>query len=397
MAAAVILLLIVLVGVKAYFVSATIAHFKAMGTPTFTVSAATAQMSDWQPSQTAVASLHAVHGADLSSELPGIVDSIEFESGQDVKAGQLLVRLRAADDIAHLESLKATAALNQILYARDQVQLEAQAISQTTLDTDAANLKSAQAQMHEQQAIVDKKLVRAPFAGRVGIRAVDPGQYVAAGTKLVTLQALDPIYVDFFLPQQSLTQIAVGQRVTVTTDSSATHPFIGLIEAVNPQVDTNTRNVQVRASLRNPEHKLLPGMYVNVSVEAGAARRYLTLPQTAVTYNPYGASVYVIKPASAVAATSGAGAGAAVTATPAPAAKKDHSPAPNSNSADLAVQQQFVETGPTRGDQVAIVKGLQEGDLVVTSGQLKLKSGALVVVDNTVTPANDPAPNPVNE
>jgi membrane fusion protein (multidrug efflux system) len=394
MAAVVLVLLIVLVGVKAYFVSATIAHFKAMGAPKFTVSAATAQMSDWQPSQSAVASLHAVHGADLSPEVAGIVDSIEFESGQDVKVGQLLVRLRAADDRAHLESLKAIAALDQILYTRDQAQFEAQAVSQATLDTDAGNLKSAQAQVQEQQAVVDKKLVRAPFAGRVGIRAVDPGQYVAAGTKLVTLQVLDPIYADFFLPQQDLPQVAVGQRVAVTSDSSTTGQFVGKIEAVNPQVDTNTRNVQIRASLANSEHKLLPGMYVTVSVEAGAARRYLTLPQTAVIYNPYGASVYVIKPAAAVMATSGAGVGAAATVTPGPAAKSSRG---EGNSGDLAVQQQFVETGPTRGDQVAIVKGLQEGDLVVTSGQLKLKNGALVVVDNTVTPANDPAPNPVNE
>ena len=193
MVAAVVVLVLVIAGIKAYSISKVIKHFSSQGEPRFTVSAARADFSPWQPTLSAVASMHAVHGADLSPEVAGIVDAIEFESGQDVKAGQLLVRLRAADDLAHLASLQATAALDQTLYTRDQAQFEAQAVSQATLDTDAANLKSAQAQVDEQKAVADKKFIRAPFSGRVGIRAVDPGQYVAAGTKLVTLQALDPI------------------------------------------------------------------------------------------------------------------------------------------------------------------------------------------------------------
>jgi membrane fusion protein (multidrug efflux system) len=375
MVAAVVVLVVVIAGVKAYSVSQMIEHFKSQGAPKFTVSAGKAEMMPWQPTLSAVATLHAVRGADLSPEVAGIVDAIEFESGQDVKAGQLLVRLRAADDLAHLASLKATAALDQTVYTRDQVQFDAQAISQATLDSDAAALKVAQAQVDEQRAVADKKFIRAPFSGRVGIRAVDPGQYVAAGTKLVTLQALDPIYADFYLPQQDLAQIAVGQSVGVTASPSG-KPVTGKIDAVNPQVDTNTRNMQVRASLRNPGLKLLPGMYVNVNVDTGGEQRYLTLPQTAVVYNPYGASVFVIKPVGA-----------------APAA-------PNTSPAaqgDLAVEQRFIETGPTRGDQVAILKGIQEGDLVVTSGQLKLKNGALVIVDNSVAPKNDQHPHPDNE
>jgi membrane fusion protein (multidrug efflux system) len=375
MVAAVVVLVVVIAGVKAYSVSQMIEHFKSQGAPKFTVSAGKAEMMPWQPTLSAVATLHAVRGADLSPEVAGIVDAIEFESGQDVKAGQLLVRLRAADDLAHLASLKATAALDQTVYTRDQVQFDAQAISQATLDSDAAALKVAQAQVDEQRAVADKKFIRAPFSGRVGIRAVDPGQYVAAGTKLVTLQALDPIYADFYLPQQDLAQIAVGQSVSVTASPSG-KPVTGKIDAVNPQVDTNTRNMQVRASLRNTGLKLLPGMYVNVNVDTGGEQRYLTLPQTAVVYNPYGASVFVIKPVGA-----------------APAA-------PNTSPAaqgDLAVEQRFIETGPTRGDQVAILKGIQEGDLVVTSGQLKLKNGALVIVDNSVAPKNDQHPHPDNE
>ena len=380
MAAAVVVLVLVIAGVKAYSISETIKHFKSQGQPKYTVSAATAVLTPWQPTLSAVASLHAVHGADLSPEVAGIVDAIEFESGQDVKAGQLLVRLRAADDLAHLAALQASAALDQTLYTRDQAQLQAQAISQATLDTDAANLKSAQAQMDEQKAVADKKFIRAPFSGRVGIRAVDPGQYVAAGTKLVTLQALDPIYADFYLPQQDLAQLAVGQSVSIAIPATAESPIMGKIDAVNPQIDTNTRNVQVRASLRNSALKLLPGMYVDVSVDAGSTQRYLTLPQTAVVYSPDGASVFVIKPASAAPPTS----------TPTPNAKPA---APG----DLRVQQQVIETGPTRGDQVAILKGIQAGDLVVTSGQLKLRNGALVTVDNSIKPTNDENPHPVNQ
>src|SRR5579862_1200258 len=194
MIVAIVGLILVIGAVKAYSVSQMIKGFQAKGEPKFTVSAAKAEISQWQPSLSAVASLHAVHGADMSSEVAGIVDSIAFESGQDVKAGQLLVRLRAADDLAHLESLKATAALNQTIYTRDKAQFEAQALSQAVLDSDAANRRNAQALVDEQQAVTDKKFVRAPFAGRVGIRAVDPGQYVGPGTKLVTLQALDPIF-----------------------------------------------------------------------------------------------------------------------------------------------------------------------------------------------------------
>lgn len=378
MVALVVVLVVLIAGVKAYSVNKMIEHFKSQGAPKFTVSAAKAEMTSWQPALSAVATLHAVHGADLSPEVAGTVDAIEFESGQDVKAGQLLVRLRAADDLAHLASLKATAALDQTVYARDQVQFDAQAISQATLDSDAAALKAAQAQVDEQRAVADKKFIRAPFSGRVGIRAVDPGQYVAAGTKLVTLQALDPIYADFYLPQQDLAQIAVGQRVSVNASSSG-EPVTGKIDAVNPQVDTNTRNLQVRASLKNPGLKLLPGMYADVSIETGGAQRYLTLPQTAVVYNPYGASVFIIKSAGK------------------PPAVPNSQAAPPPAEGDLMVEQRFIETGPTRGDQVAVLKGIREGDLVVTTGQLKLKNGALVNVDNSAAPKNDQHPHPADE
>jgi membrane fusion protein (multidrug efflux system) len=380
MAAAVIVLVIVIGGVKAYSIEQMIAGFKAKGEPRFTVSAARAELSTWQPTLSAVASLHAVHGADLSPEVAGIVDLIAFESGQDVEAGQLLVRLRARDDEAHLDSLRATAALDQTVYTRDKAQFEAQALSQATLDSDAANLTAAQALVDEQRAVTEKKFIRAPFAGRVGIRAVDPGQYVGPGTKLVTLQSLDPIFADFYLPQQAVSQLAVGQTVTLSSVASS-QELTGKVDAINPQVDVNTRNVQVRAQLGNPDRKLLPGMFANVSVSVGTPQQYLTLPQAALTYNPYGTSVFIIRP-EAPAGSSAPG------STP---ARK------NATSPVLRVQQQFVQAGPTRGDQVAILKGLQPGDQVVTSGQLKLKNGAAIVIDNSVPPPNESNPSPVNE
>ena len=369
MAGAVAALVIVLAAVKGLLIYRTIQGFKSQGVPKVTITAARAVYSDWQPTLSTVASLHAVHGADLSAEVAGIVAALDFESGQYVKAGQLLLRLRAADDLAHLQALKAAADLLQITYQRDQAQLAIQAVSQASVDTDAANLKAALAQVDEQQAVFDKKMIRAPFSGRVGIRAVDAGQFVAAGTKLVTLQALDPIYADFFLPQQDLARLSVGQRVTLSTDALVEQSFAGTIEAISPQVDTGTRNVQIRATLRNPGQKLLPGMYGRVSVDTGASQRLLTLPQTAVTYNAYGAAVFVIRPA----------------------------PAGSTAAGVLKATQQFVETGATRGDQVAITRGLQEGDLVATSGQLKLKNGDQVVVNNAVTPLNDENPHPPNE
>lgn len=379
MLAAVAVLVLLIAGIKGFQIYRTIQAFKAQGTPKVTVSAARAAYSSWQPTLEAVGSLKAVHGADLSAEVAGIVESCEFESGENVKAGTLLVRLRAADDLARLESLQAAAALAQSTYERDQSQFKVQAVSQATLDSDAANLRSARAQVAEQQAVVDKKFIRAPFAGRVGIRAVDPGQYVAPGTKLVTLQSLEPIFADFYLPQQNLAQVAVGQRVTVTTPAAADHAFAGKIAAINPQVDPATRNVQLRASLENEGLQLLPGMYVKVVIDSGAEQRRLTLPQTAIVYNPYGASVYLIKPAAGAARPAASGASA------------------QGAAADLVVQQQFVRTGPTRGDQVAILEGVGAGDLVVTSGQIKLKNGSAVVVDNSVTPTNSDNPAPPNE
>ncbi len=386
---AIVALVLVIGAVKGFGVYKMIQGFAAQGTPKYTVSTTKASYQDWQPKLTAVGSVRAERGADLSAEVAGIVETIQFNSGDEVKAGQLLLQLRSADEVAHLESLKATAALAETTYRRDQAQFAAQAISQAALDSDAANLRSTKAQVAEQQALVDKKFVRAPFAGHLGVRAVDLGQYLSPGTKIVTLQQLDLVYIDFFLPQQEVSQVIVGQNVQASSDAYPNQRFAGGIAAIDPLVDINTRNVQVRAALKNPEHRLLPGMSASVDIEIGKPQRYITLPQTAVSYNPYGATVFIIAPQSTVAPKD---AGTSKPATGQTARQQSRSS--GNDSHNLVATQVFVTTGTTRGDQVAILKGVTEGDEVVTSGQIKLKNGALVTINNNVQPASDPNPAP---
>ncbi|HTV38662.1 MAG TPA: efflux RND transporter periplasmic adaptor subunit [Xanthobacteraceae bacterium] len=335
-----------------------------MSAPPQTVSVTKAQYSEWQPQIEAVGSLRAVRGADLSLEVAGVVDSISFNSGDDVAQGALLLKLRADDDTAKLVSLQALAELSEITYERDQRQFKIQAVSQATLDTDTANLKNAKAQVAEQQAVLDKKSLRAPFAGHLGIRQVDLGQYLGAGTTIVTLQALDPIFLDFFVPQQAVDQIRLGQAVQVRVDAFKDQTFAGEISAINPKVDASTRNIQVRATLKNPDHKLLPGMYATIDIATGAPEKYITLPQTAITYNPYGNTVYVVDSKDG----------------------KDGKP-------QLTARQTFVTTGATRGDQVAVLKGVEADQTIVTAGQIKLHNGSPVLINNSITPTADAAPN----
>jgi membrane fusion protein (multidrug efflux system) len=355
-------------GFQAFKASMIKKFMSQMAAPTQTVSTSKAGFQDWDQRLEAVGSLRAVKGADLSLEVSGVVDVISFNSGDDVEAGTTLLKLRADDDVAKLESLEAAAELSQITYERDLKQLKIQAVSQATLDADDANLKNAKAQVAQQKAIVDKKFLRAPFAGHLGIRAVDVGQFLAAGTTIVTLQALDPVYLDFFVPQQSIDQIRLHQQVAVTVDAFPKQSFAGKITAINPKVDAATRNVQVRATLQNADRKLLPGMYATVAITIGEPQRRITLPQTAITYSPYGDSVYVV----------------------------DDKGPDAAGKPQLVARQTFVTTGPTRGDQVAIVAGVNEGDSVVVAGQIKLHNGSTVAINNAIMPTADAAPVPVD-
>ncbi|MBS0538735.1 MAG: efflux RND transporter periplasmic adaptor subunit [Proteobacteria bacterium] len=334
-----------------------------------TVATTKATTSDWQPQMEAVGSLRAVSGADLSLELAGVVAEINFQSGDDVEAGKTLLRLRNDDDVAKLKSLQAQADLAQVNYDRDVKQLNAKAVSQAVVDTDEANLRNFRAQVDQQKEVVDKKVLKAPFAGRLGIRQVDLGQYLGAGTNIVTLQALSPIYVDFLLPQQSLEIAKVGQPIKVKVDTFPGKLFSGKVTSINSKVDQNTRNVQVRGTLDNTEHQLLPGMFATVDIDSGAPQKLITLPQTAITYNAYGSLVYIID-------------------------EKDKGP---DGKPKLVARQTFVTTGSTRGDQVSVLKGVKEGDTVVIAGQMKLRNGVGVIVNNSVVPANDPNPKPADQ
>ena len=385
----VVALVVVIGGIWGFKTWKMVAAYKAMGVPKQTVSTVRAEYQEWRPQISAIGSLHAARGADLSAEIAGTVDKIHFESGADVKAGTLLVELRAGDDIGRLESLRANAQLAKLNYERAKAQLEAQAVSKAEVDAQEANFKSLNAQVLEQQAVVDKKRIRAPFAGHLGIRAVDPGQYVAAGDKLVTLQTLDPIFVDFYLPQQDLSSIRIGQKVGAVSDTYSDLTFSGVITAIDPKVDVATRNVQIRATLQNPKRKVLPGMFVNVSVDSGKAEKHLTLPNTAISYNPYGSTVFVLQRAQPKAANDDTKTAAAKTQPEKTSTEK--------TDGDLVAQQIFVTTGPTRGDQIAILSGLKPGDTVVTSGQLKLKNGTAVVVNNNFVPTNDADPKPIEK
>ena len=365
--AIVLVLVILLVGgavgfnmVKAHFIKQAMAK---NGAVPQTVSTATAAYSEWQPQVKAVGSLRAIHGVEVTTEVAGLVRNVAFKSGSDARAGQTLVQLNADPDVAQLQALTAEANLAGLVYHRDYIQYQAQAIGKAQLDTDAANLKSTQEQEAAQAALVAKKTVRAPFSGRLGITTINPGQYLNPGDPIVTLESVDPIYVDFRLPQDNLASVAVGQTVHVATDTFPGSDFVGKITSIDPLVDPSTRNFQAEAIVPNPEHKLLPGMFVRTTVDAGTQARYLTLPQTAVTYNPYGETVYLVR-----------------------------NPAKAGGNPTAVLT--FVTLGPTRGDQVAVVKGIKEGDVVVTSGQLKIKNGTQLVVNNSVLPLSEPNPTP---
>jgi membrane fusion protein (multidrug efflux system) len=344
-------------------------YMGAAATAPQTVSTIVAAPATWQARTQAIGSLRAVRGADLAAQASGVVDQIRFESGNDVPAGAILLKLRPNDDPAKLEQLQAAAMLAEQTYKRDQEQFAAQAISQASLDTDVSTLKSARAQVAAQQALIDEKTVKAPFAGKLGIRQIDEGQYLTAGTTVVTLQALDPILVDFYVPQQALAHLKVGQAMTATVDSYPGENFAGAVASINSKVDTASRNVQVRASIRNADRRLLPGMYATVEIDNGAATNQITLPQTAITFNPYGDTVFLVQ----------------------------QNGVDDKGKPRLTVLQRFVQLGATRGDQVAVQSGIAAGDVVVTAGQMKLRNGSVVIVNNRVTPSNDISPTPPNE
>lgn len=342
---------------------------KGRANPPQSVSTTVAQLSSWQPTFEAVGNLRASNGTSLAAEVSGLVTAIHFDSGATVEAGQLLLELNAAPFKAQLEQLKATARLAKQSYDRDVAQYKVEAVSKAAVEISAANLKSALAQVTMQEAVIAQRSIRAPFSGRLGIRQVDLGQYLAPGTALVNLQKLDPMYLDFAVPQAQMDMARVGEKVTIQTSAFPNKVFTGTISAIEPQVEISTRNLKVRASIANPNNELLPGLFATVRVNRGDQKQYITLPNSVIAYNPYGSTIFIVN-------NRGKGA--------------DGKP-------QLVVEQRFVTTGATRGDQVAVLSGLKVNETVVTSGQLKLRNGTPVFVNNSVQPSNHPNPEVKDE
>lgn len=323
------------------------------------VSAAVAREQPWQSRLPAIGTLKAYQGVDLTAEVQGTVKEVLFQSGEKVTLGQPLLQLDSEVERAILATAEAVRALARVEYQRGQDLIKRQAISKSEFDRLNAELLKAEASVTQLKAELDKKRILAPFAGTIGIRQVDTGDYLSPGTSFATLQDLSRLYVDFFLPEQDYPQLAIGQSVRLSLAAYPGEVFSGEISALNPKVEETTRNVQVRAMLPNPDNKLLPGMFANLEVLLPGEKPQVLVPETAITYTLYGNSVYVI-------GEQKDDQGAVV---------KDDKGQPR-----LVVERRFVETGERRDGQVLVLKGLKAGEQVVTAGQLKLDNGAHVAI-----------------
>ena len=363
----VILVVGAIAGWKIITVRAVIAKMALQKPAPTVVSSIKAAEQSWERRLHAVGSFAAAEGIIVANELDGTVTKIAFESGAQVNKGDLLVQLDVSTEQAQLASAEASADLARINLKRAQELRAKDTNSQADLDVVEAQARQTIANADAIRAVIAKKTIRAPFAGRTGIRQINLGQFIKGGTAIVPLQELDPIYINFALPQQDVTGLTAGQSIQVTVDTYPGQVFTGTITALNAKVDDATRNLQVQATLRNADEKLRAGMFGTVDVLLPQKDNFVTLPQTAIVYNPYGNAVYVVEKS-----TEGTDGGA------------------------LLARQRFVQMGETRGDQVAILKGVKTGEEVVTSGQLKLRNGAPVAINNSVTPGNNPAPTPPN-
>jgi membrane fusion protein (multidrug efflux system) len=336
--------------------------------PPEVVTTAMVKKDSWESLLTAVGSLEAVQGVVITAELKGKVVHIAFEPGTLVKAGDLLVQQDTSVESAQLRSAEAALMLAKINFERIKKLVANKTVSQSDFDNADAQLKEAAAQVDNIRAVIAKKTIRAPFSGRLGIRQVNLGQTLNEGDEIVSLQSLDPIYVNFLLPQQRLARVYPGLAIRLTTDAFPEQVISGKITAINPQVDAATRNIRIQATVKNPAELLRPGMYVNVSVVLPDRIDVITIPATSVLYAPYGDSVFVVEE------------------------KKNDL---NKSSA-LVLNQKFVRLGETRGDYVSVISGLKQGETVVSTGVFKLRNGQAVVIDNTLSPEFKQMPNPAD-
>jgi membrane fusion protein, multidrug efflux system len=340
-------------------------HAGAFQPPPEAVTSIVTQREQWPASMTAIGTIEAVHGVMVSADLPGTVAGINFDSGKAVREGEILVELDTRQERAQLASLEAQRDLAKVNFGRMQELVNAGVISRMDYDQATAQQKATEANVAEIKATIARKTIRAPFSGILGIRKVNLGQYLPAGSPVVSNQSLNPIYVNVGVPQQAAAQVHVGRKLRVTTEDVAGKVFAGSVTAIDSEVDPTTRNIQVQATLSNPEGKLRPGMFVQVEMPLGASRSVIALPASAINYAPYGDSVFVI------------------TDLKDPTGKTYR-----------GVRQQFVKVEGSRGDQVGVISGLNPGEEVVTSGVFKLRNGAAVQVNNKVQPGNSPAPKP---
>jgi membrane fusion protein (multidrug efflux system) len=351
--------------VKFRQVQAAIAQYSSFQPPPEAVTTVVAAQQDWEQSVNAIGSVTPVNGVTVSADLAGVVRSIEFESGRSVKAGDVLVRLDVRQEKAQLAAAQAQLDLSRLNYDRAKGLRGEGVLSQADYDTAKAELDKADASVREIQATIERKTITAPFSGVLGIRLIHLGQYLAEGAPIVPLQSLDPIHVDFGVPQQSLASIQVGGPIRVTSDALDSAAFEGKITAVDSVVDAATRNAQVQATFANPGHRLRPGMFVKADAILPASATVIAIPTSAIRYAPYGDSVFVVEQVKG-----------------------------QNGKEYLGVRQQVVKLGESRGDQVAVLSGLKAGEQVATSGVFKLRNGAAVLVNNDVQPGNNPSPKP---
>ncbi len=357
-----------LVGVKAGQIGAMIASGKAFTPPAESVTSAPVQATEWQPSHPASGSVVAVHGVTLGAELPGTVREVTFDSGAWVKRGAVLVRLDTTSEEAALAGARADATLARLALERSRSLRQSDVNSQADLEGAEARGAQAAAAVAGLEAAIAKKTLRAPFDGRIAIRQVEVGQVVTPGTPVASLQSVDPTFVDFWLPQQALSSLQVGQQVRLQTDTWPGATWEGRLTTINPEIDPATRNVRLRATFANADGRLRPGMFANVEVLSAARQAVLLVPATAAIYAPYGDSVFVLEPTAEAGKPPG-----------------------------LVARQRFVRLGERRGDLVAVVSGLKAGETVVSSGAFKLRNGAAVVVRNEQAPGAELDPRPVDK
>ena len=353
--------------VKFRQIQTAIAQGAAFQPPPDAVTTVVAAQERWPSTLDAIGTVTAVRGVTVSADLPGVIDQIFFESGQAVREGEVLVVLDTRQEQAQMAAAEAQRVLARLNFNRMQELLDQRVVSKAEFDSATAQSREAEARVGEIRAVIERKTIRAPFTGVLGIRQVNKGQYLAGGDPIVPLQSVNPIYVNIGVPQQAIAQVRAGRDVRITAESLANAEFHGRVTAVDSVVDETTRNIQVQATLANPDGTLRPGMFVQAAIGVGSEQTVIALPGSAISYAPYGDSVFVVSDLKD---------------------DKGHS--------YRGVRQQFVKLGPSRGDQISVLSGLKPGDEVVTSGVFKLRNGAPVLVNNKVTPGNNPAARPEN-